>query len=576
LSGQALHAVPGKRPSSFHMKKLRWQLIIVIVTLGLVAVLLLSQQPGQQLFMPQPSAGGIYTEGLVGSISRLNPLLDMQNPADRDVDRLIYSGLISFDSHGMPKSDVAESWGTTLDGTIYNFSIRPNAKWHDGTPVTSDDVIFTIDLLKSDFSAFPADVKELWNEVKINKLNDKTLQFVLPEPFAPFLDYVTFPILPKHLLENIPVEQIPNADFNLAPIGTGPYKFDRLIVENGQISGVQLKVNEDYYLSKPLIEQIVFHYYPSSAAAYDAFEQGDVLAISQLTPDVLPSALKNAELNIYTGRLPRQSMVFLNLGNPEKEFLQDVKVRRALMLGLNRQYIVDQLLGGQAIIADSPIFPGTWSYFGDTERINYNPEAAISLLKEDGYVITAENGEVRSKDGKPLELTLLYPDNPQHEAVANQIQSDWAKIGVKANLEKVPYDTLVNDRLETHNYDAALVDINMTSSPDPDPYPFWHQSEKTGGQNYSQWDSRSASEYIEQARVTTNLENRKRLYRNFQVLFSKELPSLPLYFPVYSFGVDQQVQGVQLPPLFDSSDRFSNINDWYLVTRRILEKTATP
>jgi peptide/nickel transport system substrate-binding protein len=347
-------------------------------------------------------------------------------------------------------------------------------------------------------------------------------------------------------------------------------------VENGKIAGVELKANEDYYLKKPFIEQIVFRYYPTSSAALDAYNQGDVLAISQLTPDVLPSALANAQLNVYTGRLPRQSIIFLNLGNPEKEFLQDVKIRRALMLGLNRQYIVDHLAGGQAIVADSPIFPGTWAYFGDSEQINYNPEAAISLLKEDGYVIPAEGGEVRSKDGKPLELTLLFPQDPQHEAIANRIQSDWAKIGVRANLEGVPYDTLVNDRLDTHSYDAALVDINLTLSPDPDPYPFWHQSEKTGGQNYSQWDNRSASEYIEQARVTTDTETRKRLYRNFQVVFSKELPSLPLYYPVYSFGVDQQVQGVQLPPLFDFSDRFSNISDWYLVTRRTLEKTITP
>jgi peptide/nickel transport system substrate-binding protein len=569
-------AKPGKSPSFFPMKKLRWQLIIVIVTLGLVTVLLLSQQPGQQFFLPQPSEGGIYTEGLVGSLSRLNPVLDLQNPADRDVNRLIFSGLIRFDSQGIPQPDVAQSWGNSQDGTIYNFSIRPNAKWHDGTPVTSDDVIFTISLIQSDFSAYPDDVKEFWKEVKINKLDETTLQFVLPEPFAPFLDFVTFDLLPKHLLGEIPPDQIPNAEFNLAPIGTGPYKFDRLIVENGEIAGVQLKANEDYYLAKPFIEQVVFRYYPSSSAAFSAYEQGDVLAVSQLTSDVLPSALGNAGLNVYTGRLPRQSIVFLNLGNAEKDFFQDAKVRRALMIGLNRQFIVDRLMNGQAIIADSPIFPGTWAYQGDSEPITYNPEAAIALLKDSGYVIPAEGGEVRSKDGKLLDFSLLYPDDPQHEAIANQIKSDWAKIGVQANLEKVSYDSLINDRLEPRAYDAALVDINLTQSPDPDPYPFWHQSEITGGQNYSGWDNRSASEFIEQARVTTNPEERKRLYRNFQVVFSKELPSLPLFYPVYSFGVDQQVQGVQLPPLFDFSDRFSNITDWYLVTRRTLERTATP
>ena len=301
-----------------------------------------------------------------------------------------------------------------------------------------------------------------------------------------------------------------------------------------------------------------------------------MLAISQLTPDTLESALKDPGLNVYTGRLPRQSMIFLNLGNPEKPFLQDAVVRRALLMGLNRQYMVDHHLAGQAIIADSPIFPGTWAFLGDAETIGYNPETAVRLLKEAGYVIPAEGGDVRGKEGDLLELTLLYPDDPQHEVIAGQIKSDWAKIGVRANLESLPYESIVNDRLETRNYDAALVDINLTQSPDPDPYPFWHQSEITGGQNYSQWDNRSASEYIEQARVTTDLELRKRLYRNFQVIFAKELPSLPLFFPVYSFGVDQQVQGVQLPPLFDYSDRFSNIRDWFLVTRRTLESTATP
>jgi peptide/nickel transport system substrate-binding protein len=568
--------MPGKSPSFFLMKKLRWQLVVVVATLGLVAVLLLSQQPGQQLFLPRPSEGGIYTEGLVGSISRLNPILDLQNPADRDVDRLIFSGLIRFDSQGVPRPDVAESWGTSQDGKIYNFSIRPNAKWHDGTLVTSDDVLYTIDLIKSDISTYPVDIKDFWKEVKINKLDDATVQFVLPEPFAPFLDYMTFDLLPKHLLEKIPPEQLPNADFNLSPIGTGPYKFDRLIVEKGQIAGVQLKTNEGYYLSKPFIDQVVFRYYPTSQAALSAYEKGDVLAISQLALDVLPAALGKPELNIYTGRLPRQSIIFLNLGNKEKDFLQDTKVRRALMLGLNRQYIVDKLMGGQAIIADGPIFPGTWAYQGNPETIEYNPESAIAILKEDGYVVPAAGGEVRAKDGKSLELTLIYPNDPQHEAIANQIQADWAKIGVRANLESLPYESLIADRLDKRNYDAALADINFTQSPDPDPYPFWHQSEITGGQNYSGWDNRAASEFIEQARVTTDPEIRKRLYRNFQVVFQKELPSLPLFYPVYSFGVDQKVQGVQLPPLFDFSDRFTNITDWYLVTRRTLEQTATP
>lgn len=558
------------------MKRLRWQILVVGITLVVVGVLLVIQQPGEQVFVPQPTEGGVYTEGLVGSISRLNPMLDLQNPADRDVDRLLYSGLVRFDHRGVPVPDLAEAWGNTPDGTIYNFSIRRDAVWHDGEPVTEEDVVFTIDVLKSEASSYPQDVKDLWNEVEIKQLDDKTIQFILPEPFAPFLDYATFPLLPKHLLEDISLEELADADFNLAPVGTGPFKFDRLIVEDGEITGIELSAFDDYYLAKPYIEKVVFRYFDSASAALDAYQRGEVLSVSRLTPDVLPEALADSDLSVYTGRLPRMSLVFLNLNNPQAEFLQDPAVRRAMMLGTNRQYIVDKLLGGQGIVADGPVFPGTWAYYDGIEHVDYDSDAAVNLLKENGYVIPAAGGSVRAKDGKALELILSYPDDEQHLAIAEQLKRNWDEIGFNVTLAGVPYDDLINLDLETRSFQAALADLNLTLTPDPDPYPFWHQSEATGGQNYSQWDDRTASEYIEQARVTTDLETRARLYRNFQVVFDKELPSLPLYFPVYSFGVSNQVSGVQVPPLFDFSDRFSNIGEWYMITRRAAEETAQP
>ena len=278
------------------MKKLRWQILVVAVTIVIVALLLLSQQPVSIPFLPEAAPGGIYTEALIGSMGRLNPMLDWNNPADRDINRLIFSGLIRFDSHGLPQPDLAESWGTSSDGTLYNFSIRPNAVWHDGQPVTTDDVIFTIELIKSSGSLFPQDIKDLWSQIEIKKFDDKTFQFKLPEPFAPFLDYATFGVLPKHLLESVPADQLASAEFNLKPVGTGPYKFDSLMTSGGQISGVALRVNENYYLPKAYIEQVVFRFYPNSASAFDAYQQGEVLGISQITNDVLESALMEPTL----------------------------------------------------------------------------------------------------------------------------------------------------------------------------------------------------------------------------------------------------------------------------------------
>jgi len=377
------------------------------------------------------------------------------------------------------------------------------------------------------------------------------------------------------LLESIPADQLASTDFNLKPIGSGPYKFDRLIVSGGQVTGVVLVVNNDYYVQPPFIEQVVFRYYPASAAALDAYKQGEVLGISQLTNDVLESALMESTLSVYTSRLPQLGLVFLNLNNPSVEFLQNEKIRRALLLGINRNIIVSHILNGQAIIADGPILPGSWAYYDEIEHFDYDPDASIVLLKDEGYVIPAGGGEVRAKESQFLNFSMVHPDDAIHTQIAQSIQSDLAIIGVKVDLVPVPYDSLVNDYLTPRNYQAALADINTTRTPDPDPYLFWHQSEATGGQNYSQWDNRTASEFIETARITADFAERARLYRNFQVVFVKDMPSLPLYFPVYSYGVDAQVQGVQVAPLYDTSDRLSLINEWYLVTRRSLEDDSS-
>ena len=561
------------------MKQLRWQILVVLVTLVVVAVLLFSQQqaPGTSgPIVSQPEQGGVYTEALIGSLGRLNPLLDWNNSADRDVDRLLFSGLVRFDERGIPRADLAEAWGVAPDGTVYNFTIRSNAVWQDGAAVTSDDVIFTIDLMQSSGSLVPQDIKDLWGKIKVTKLNEKNIKFELPEPFVPFMDYLTFGILPRHVLKTVPPDQLPNADFNIKPVGSGPYKFDHLIVDNGHISGVVLSINRDYYGSAPFIEQVVFRYYPTSEVALDAYKQGEVLALSRIDPDELSAALEEQSLSVYTSPLPRMGFVLLNLNNPDVAFLQNAKVRRALMLALNRSYLISQYMHGQAILANSPILPNSWAHYDGTEQFEYNPDEAIAILKAEGYVIPAGGGEVRAKDGAPMVFTMLHPDDASHTQIAEEIQSQWARIGVRVDLQAMPYDQLVLNVLATRAYQAALVDLNLARTPDPDPYPFWHQAEAGNGQNYSQWDNRVASEYLEQARVTADLSLRTRLYRNFQVVFAKEVPALPLYIPVYSYGVDSQVQGVQVAPLYDPSDRFATFNQWYLRTRRALEQDATP
>jgi peptide/nickel transport system substrate-binding protein len=338
-----------------------------------------------------------------------------------------------------------------------------------------------------------------------------------------------------------------------------------------------LTVSQNYYGKAPFIEQVVFRYFPSSAEALDAYRQGDVLAVSQITSDVLGAALEEQKLSLYTSRMPQMSFVMLNLNNTEVPFLQNAKVRRALMLALNRPYMINTFLQGQAIVEDSPILPNSWAYYDGTEHFQYDPEGAVSLLKGEGFVLPASGGDIRAdKDNVSLSFTLLHPDDQAHTKIAETIRDEWAAIGVHVDLQAMPYDKIVLDSLTSRKYQAALVDLNLSHTPDPDPYPFWHQAEAAGGQNYSQWDNRAASEYLEQARVTADYALRAKLYRNFQVIFAKELPALPLFVPVYSYGVDSQVQGVQVGALYEPSDRLATFTSWYLITRRALEQTEVP
>ena len=416
-------------------------------------------------------------------------------------------------------------------------------------------------------SVLPEDLKTFWKGVEVIALSGKSLQFKLAEPFAPFKDYLTFGILPKHLLGTLSYNDIVNASFNIQPVGSGPYRFDKLIVADGGIKGVALRANDSYYGQVPYISQVAFSYYPDSQSAFAAYQQGNVQGIGEVSLDILPQSLADPNLSLYSGRKPEVSMVLLNLKADQVKFFQDKVVRQALLTGLNRRGMIDKIFLGQGIIANVPLLPNTWAYYDGLTPVDFDSQKAIDFLKQDGYVLANTGDTVRAKEGTSLKFELLYPQDNVHQAIAESIKTDWAKIGVEATLKPVAYDLLLLDHLQPLNYDAALVDLNYFSSPDPDPYPFWDISQESGGQNYSQWENRVASEYLEQARVSQDFEERTKLYHNFQVIFADELPALPLFYPIYNYGVDKSIQGIRMGPLFEPSDRFFNVNSWFLVSK---------
>lgn len=550
------------------MKKLRWQIILIVLAVIAILVLILIQKPKAEEFTgPAPAEGGLYIEGVVGQIGRLNPLFDEFNSVDKDVNNLVFSGLIKFDDRGVPVPDLAESWGVSLDGLKYNFTLKGNAVWHDGEPVTSQDVTFTIGLMQNPDNPLGDDYKQMWSGISVNIYDDKNFSIILEEAYAPFLEYLDIDILPEHLLGGLAIADILDSPFNLSPVGCGPYKFEDLIVEEGVVKGITLKAFDDYYDERAFIDEVVIRYYGTSEEVLAAYEEGDVMAIGTVDQDTFRDVLQNPDLNLYSSPLPQLSLVVLNLDNIEVPFLQETDVRKALLLGTNRDWIINNVLEGQAVVAYNPVFPGTWAYSEEVEMTGYQPDEAVELLKNAGFVLGEEGTqEVRSREGVPLSFTLTYPEDELHEEIANAIMRDWARLGVEVKLEAVDYETLVRNFLIPRKFEAVLVEYNMFDSPDPDPYTFWHQTQVGKGQNFSGWNDRRASEYLEQARVMTRMADRERLYKNFQNHFEHEVPAILLYYPVYSYAVDNQVQGVKIGPIFNPSDRLTSLERWYLIS----------
>lgn len=548
------------------MKKFRWQILIVLITALLVGVILFFQQSQVKpvaVSTPSPISGGTYTEALVGHFLRLNPVLDHFNQVDRDIDRLLFNSLVRFDPNGLPVGDLAESWTLSTDGTVYTFNLRLDAVWHDGVPVTAQDVAFTVGLMQSESKLIPEDLRSFWTQITVNPISDSSLEFALPIAFSPFLDYLSFQILPSHLLGNLSVEELVDHPFNLAPIGSGPYKFDSLETKDGAILGVNLVANDFYFKGRPFIEEIRFRYYPDESSALDAYQEGAVDGVGSIALADMSRVLNQTGLNLYSSRLPRLSVVFLNLHNANAAILQDADFRKALMAGVNRQGIIDDVYQGQAVLAQGPIMPGNWAFYEAQAAYRYDTDGARQILAGMGLSLDA-SGQLFS-EGSPVELTLAVQDDAQHLAIAQILQKNWQNLGIKVELQPKPYEQLVSD-LEARSYEMALIDVDLSETPDPDPYQFWAESQIEGGQNYAQWQNTTASTYLEQARQTSSIELRKKLYRNFQVLFDEELPSLPLFYSVYNYAVKDSIKELRFGPIYNPADRFNNVHLWYILT----------
>ena len=507
-----------------------------------------------------PAHGGRYVEAVVGVPSSVNPLYASFNDVDKDLTALIFSGLTRLGPDGTVQPDLAAGWDVSADARSYTFRLRRGVTWHDGAPFSADDVVFTCDALRDpDFRGEPS-LGLFWQQVTCTKLDDLTVRFELPQPLAPFPAYATVGILPKHKLEGLTAEGLFLSPFNERPIGTGPFVLTYMDTQRAV-----LKSNPTYSGGEPFIAELELRFFPDYTTATAAFQEQRVQGLL-LGPEAPPAdqALLDVrdDLQHIVSRRNSYTLLFLNTRVP---FLGDKVVRQAILYALDRPTILAGALDGRADLAESPIVPGTWAYSDDIRRYSYDPQEARRLLQDDGWKLNSRG--VLEKDGQELTLSLLTDADAARASIGQEIVRQLNEVGIHATQQTQGGTALVREFLLPRKFEMAL--YGWDQGPDPDPYAAWHSSQvREQGFNLAGFADQRLDEVLSEARQTSDQERRKALYAEFQKIFSEEVPSILLFYPLYHYYVSDDVKGITLGVLFDPSSRFDSIDQWYVKTKR--------
>mgnify|MGYP005837915043 CR=1 FL=1 len=497
-----------------------------------------------------------YVEAVVGVPRVVNPLLSSLNEPDRDLTALVFSGLTRLAPDGQVLPDLADRWEISEDGLLYTFYLRPGVLWHDGTPFGARDVLFTYSLLAD--PQFPGDpsLSQFWSQVKCEAPDQFTVQCRLPEPFSPFLAYASIGILPSHRLAGTRAADLPQLPFNNAPVGTGPFRL--LQVDSRR---ALLARNPAYHLGPPQIDQLELRFFPDLHAALTALHRGEVqgILLGPLAPrEDLRSVASQGQFRLMDAPRTTYTAIFFNLDAPP---VNDPRVREAISLLLDRRTITDDLLGGRAVPADTPIPPKTWAATPPPRPLEPDPRRAQQLLQQAGWQ-RGPDGLWRQGD-RPVVLPLLTYDDPMHMAVAREVARQLGNQGLLTELQFLSPQRMLDDYLVPRRFSLAL--FSFDPGPDPDPYPVWHSSQRPPeGRNFSDYLDPEADRVLTEARHTADRARRLALYARFQELFREDVPAVVLFYPQYTYAVDERVQGISLGALFDPASRFASVWQWQM------------
>jgi peptide/nickel transport system substrate-binding protein len=503
-----------------------------------------------------PREGGTLTLGLVGHISYLNPILSQSNDCDRDFIELIYNGLYKIDGQGNLEPSLAEKTEISPDGKTYIVFLKENVLWHDGLPFTADDVIFTIETIQDPKIKSPLLLN--WEGVVVERVSNNVVRFNLKNPYEPFLQNLTLKIIPKHIWENIKPEDIVHTEYNIKPIGTGSYLFDNLDKNsNGKISGYSLVANDSSFEGIPKIDHLIFRFYDDFEETKEALLKNEVEAISPILIKDYKFFENKKDYQIFSLYLPRYYAIFFNLNN---NLLSSKDFRQALNLAIDKSSLANDILNQQAFALTGPISPSFWSY--QKFDAEYNPAKALEIINK------LKNTASGSKSGpKELKFTLSLPDNHELVEVAKFLINSWKAIDVEVELQILPLADLEKNVIQTRSYNALL--FGEIISQDPDLFSFWHSSQITDpGLNLSAYKNPDLDKLLEETRQISDKDRRLENIKLMQTILVADEPAIFLYNPYYLYLLPKRIQGMNIKYANLSSERWSDVENWFIYTKR--------
>lgn len=549
----------------------RAKIIFVFLSAVTVAGLLALLYKADKSFAVEvPAQGGVLKEGIVGTPRFISPILAISD-ADRDLTTLVYSGLMRVSENNQLTPDLAESYEMSKDGLCYVFTLKPDMKWSDGKPLTADDVVFTIDLIKNNQTKSPK--RASWEGVSTEKIDERKVQFCLQKIYAPFLENTTMGIMPKHIWKDLPIEQLSLSDFNIKPVGSGPYKIQSISKNSSGITtSYTLNANKNFALHQPYIETLILKFYPSENKLIEGYGKNEIDSLSAVSPKNVAD-IKKGESTLKTYLLPRVFGVFFNQDNAK--IFTDKEVKRALDLGVDKELIVKEVLKGFGVALDGPLPPATRGIAAERET-NYEKDLAQAktILENAGWKMNNEGvrekttkNKKNKKETAKLEFSLSTSNVEELNQTAQLLKEMWGKLGAKVDVRVYEIGDLEQNVIRPRKYNALLFGESM--SRDPDPFAFWHSSQRNDpGLNIALYTNISVDKILEDARAIFDQTKREAKYEQFQKEISKDSAAVFLYSPDFIYLLPNYVKNVNGDRIVMPSDRFINIHNWYIETKK--------